>query len=349
MDPVKIGSLIIGGEHPAVFMAEIGTFFNQDIGLGCAYLEAAVAAGVKLLKSEILHDADVCLRGAPLETRYNTAQGQQVERYRALIERKTVSLADYRKLIRKTIDLGVPFVASVYDFAGVDLMAECGGAALKIARHNIDHLPLIAHAARTGLPVIFDAGLVYLHEIALAVRTAREHGGGGIIVNHHPGANPAGPELQNLRMMATYQAAFGCPVGFTCHYRGAGMLGPAVAAGASLVEKGVVDDPDRVEQDLVSAVRLADLPEILREFDDASRALGSAHFQPSGPRDLNTRKGLAASRDLLPGEVLTLDNVRFAWPPLGISVALWDTVQGHRAARAIPEGQPIAWSDVDFG
>lgn len=348
MSTVSIGAVPVGDGHPAVFMAEIGTFFNQDVDLGCAYLEAAVAAGVKVLKSEILHDPEVCLRSAPLDTRYNTAQGQKVERYRALIERKVVPLDGYRKMIRKTVELGVPFVASVYDFAGVDLMAECGGAAIKIARHNIDHLPLIAYSAQTGLPVIFDAGLVYLDEIALAVRTARQNGRGGVIINHHPGANPAGPELQNLRMIATYKAAFGCPAGLTCHYRGGDMLAPAVTAGANLVEKGVVDDPDRAEQDLVSAVRLSELPAILRRFNDASVALGSGTFQPSEPRDLSTRKGLVAARDLPAGEPLAPGNVRFAWPPLGIPVVRWAEVNGKPAARFIPEGQPIGWSDIDF-
>jgi sialic acid synthase SpsE len=156
---VQIGKVQVGGGAPCVLMAEIGTFFNQDIGLARDYLARIVEAGVPIFKTEILHDPDVCLRESGLQIKFQHAAGAQVEEYRRLIERKTVPLRDYEKLFAMARDAGIPFVASVYDFAGVDFFVKQGGGALKIARHNITHLPLIRHCAATGLPVIFDAGL----------------------------------------------------------------------------------------------------------------------------------------------------------------------------------------------
>lgn len=346
---VTIGGIPIGPEHPTVLMAEIGTFFNQDVEQGCAYLRAAVTAGVTLLKGEILHDPDVCLRQANLAYTFHHAGGSHTEDYRALIERKVIPLDGYRKIISVTRELGAPFVASIYDFAGVDLMVEMGGAALKIARHNIDHLPLIAYAARTGLPMIFDAGGVYLDEVVRAVRHAQAHGAGGVIVNHHPGANPAPAKVHHLRMIETYRTALGIPIGFTCHYRGEEMMHVAVGLGASLIEKGVVDDPDRVEQDLVSALRLDQIRPALARLQACWEALGSSQATPVEPRNLSVRKGWVARRPIAAGEALTLENTSFAWPPIGIPVHLWDDLSSRaRSRRPLAPGEPIQWPDVEF-
>jgi sialic acid synthase SpsE len=346
INPIQVGKVQVGAGAPCVLMAEIGTFFNQDIGLAKEYLARIVEAGVPVFKTEILHDAEVCLRSSGLEIKFHHAAGTQVEEYRRLIERKTVPLADYEKLFAAARDAGIPFVASVYDFEGVDFFVKQGGGALKIARHNITHLPLIRYCAATGLPVIFDAGIVYLHEIATAVHAARTHGAGGVVVNHHPGPNPTPAEGQNLRAIATYKEIFQSPVGLACHYRGDEILYTAIGLGADLLEKGVVDNPDRMEQDVVSAVSLADLPELVRKVNACSASLGDRLPTIKEPRDLNTRKALAARLPIPAGARLTLENVTFAWPPLGVPAEHWEVVENRFAKCNISQGDPIRWEDI---
>jgi sialic acid synthase SpsE len=346
--PVNMGGVMVGDGYPTVLVAEIGTFFNQDVDLGCKYLREAVHAGARVFKTEILHDADVCLKDSGLLHEYRHATGTRVEEYRKVIERKVVPFEGYRTLLGLCKELGVPFIATVYDREGIDFLAEVGGAGIKIARDNINNVPLIRHAARTGLPIIFDAGVTYFDEVARAVRLAQAEGAGGVIVNHHPGANPAPPEVHNMRVMQTYKEALCVPVGLSCHYRGDEILYLAIGMGANLIEKGVVDDPDRVEQDLVSAACLMELKEIIRKVDNCWRAMGSAPARHKEPRNLSVRKGLVAKRAIEEGEVLGPGNLRFAWPPVGISVEYWDLVVGNRASRAIRPDEPVHWSDIRF-
>jgi len=345
---VDIGGVKVGDVHPVAFVAEVGTFFNRDIGLAMAYLEQAARAGAPIFKTEILHDPDVCLPGTGLVHEYKHAGGASQEDYRALIERKCVPLADYRKLFERCRTLGVPFIATVYDFTGVDFLADVGAGAVKIARDNVDNVPLIRYAARTGLPMIFDAGIVYLEEITRAVHLARDGGADGVVVNHHPGANPAPAEAHHLRAIAMYKAALGVPVGLACHYRGDEMLYVAIGAGANLLEKGVVEDPDRVEQDLVSASRLSELPALVRKVAECSASLGVSRPSPREPRDLSVRKGLVAKRAIAAGATITVDDLRFAWPPVGIPVAQWDLVVGAKAARALAAGDVVRWTDISI-
>lgn len=347
MKTVYLGSVPVGDGHPVVLVAETGTFFNQDIGLAEEYLAAIIAAGVPVFKTEILHNPEVCLRQSGLELKFNHASGQRTENYRALIERKTVPLAQYARLFARCREAGIPLIASVYDFEGVDFLVREGGGGIKIARHNITNLPLIRKSAQTGLPVLFDAGLVYLDELALAVRTAREEGA-AVIVNHHPGPNPTPAERQNLRVIATWKDIFEAPAGLACHYRGEEILFAAVGAGANLIEKGVVDDNTRAEQDVVSALNLSDLAAFHQKLLNCWHALGSRFPVIPEPRDLSVRKGLAAARELAAGEVLNLSDIVFAWPPVGIPAEHWNIVAERKLRRRIPAGEAIRWADIDF-
>lgn len=347
MKTVHLGKVPVGDEHPVVLTAEIGTFFNQDMGLAHDYLTRIHEAGVPVFKTEILHDPDVCLRASGLNITFNHAAGKKVEEYRKLIERKTVPLADYAKLFAKCRDLGVPFIASVYDFEGIDFLVREGGAAIKISRHNMLHHPLIAYAARAGLPLILDAGLVYLDELARAVRIVQSEGA-SFIINHHTGANPTPADRQNLRVIQTWKQTFDVPIGMSCHYRGDEILFAAVGVGLNLIEKGVVDDNTRIEQDVVSAINLSELKEFHQKLLNCSAALGSRLPQIVEPRDLSTRKGLVARRDIAAGDELNLENAGFAWPPLGIRAEDWPLVNGRRAGRAIAPGDVIDWKDVRF-
>ncbi len=344
---VNIGDVIIGDGYPAVFMAEIGTFFNNDIDKSMEYLSSIANAGVRLFKTEILHNPEVCLKNTGLMTSYNHAKGRATEDYRALIERKVISLDEYARLFDFSRNLGIPFVCSVYDIEGIDFLVEQKGAAIKFARDNINNIGLIQYAAQTNLPLIFDAGNLYISEIARAVETAKRNGDGGVIINHHPAANPAPPAIHNLRVLETYKRTFGVPVGLSCHYRGEEILYAAIGAGVNLIEKGVDSDPDRIEQDLVSASNMNSLSEIVSKVNNCWLALGQTRWDVEEPRNKSSWKGVVAKYDIKQGATLNSDNIYFAFPCKGISVEYWDLLAGRKAARNIKKGSVMDWADIE--
>lgn len=344
---VDLGGVTIGDSHPTAFVAEVGTFFNSDIDVAKQYLRRVADAGAPIFKTEILHDADVCLPNTGLQHVFNHAGGSTTEDYRALIERKIVPLKKYAELFDLCRSLGMPFIASVYDIAGIDFLVEQKAAGLKIARTSIDNVPLIRHAARTGMPVIVDTGFCTMEEIGRAAGLVKAEGA-PLILNHHPGRNPCPPEHHHLRFMQTLKEAFQVPVGLACHYRGDEILYVAVGMGCNLLEKGVDLNPDRAEQDLVSAAAFSELKSIIDKVRNCSLAVGTTPIPIPEPRDLSARMCLVSARRLKKGERLDIGNVRFAWPPVGISVAHWDLVQSCALLRDVDAGTPLMWSDVDF-
>src|SRR5262249_34502833 len=159
------------------------------------------------------------------------------------IEDRVVPLAQYQALLERCHQFRIPFVASVFDTTGVDFLVEMRAAGIKLARNYVNHHVLIRHAAKAGLPVILDVGETYFSETFAPTEIVRA-AGVPLILLHHPGPNPSPAAIQNMRLIETYKRALGGPVGLSDHYRGDLMVYVAVALGANMIEKGVVDDPD---------------------------------------------------------------------------------------------------------
>lgn len=342
-----LGGVPIGGNAPPLVLPDIGTFFNNDLALAENLLREVLAAGVKVVKGEILHTAAIALDDGTLERYYDPAAGMVAEHYRALIERKVVSLEQYERLFRVCHAARVPFVLSVYDAEGADFAKRIGACALKIASTNVVHAPLIRHVASLGLPVLIDTGKSTLEEIARAVQWARDAGARQLVVEHSPEAPPSPLENHHLRMLQTFARLFGAPVGLSDHHAGEEMLYAATALGASILEKGVCPTGMSADQDVHHALPANRLADVIVKCDNIHRALGSAMRHLPGDRVRPAaRMGLVARQDLAAGTVVSARSVDFAFPAKGIPVEEWDLVQGWRLAVDLPRGAIIEWHHV---
>jgi sialic acid synthase SpsE len=339
-----------------LFFAEIGSYFNGDVALAGNMIKQVLAARKAVphqplaLKTEILNDAEICLPGDTIEN-YAAKDGRvRQENYRALIERKVVPLEKYADLFKLCTDAGVPLVVSVYDFVATDFAARHGASALKIPSSNLVHVPLIRYVAGKGLPMVIDTGRSTIAEVHRAVAIARAAGCADIVIQHSPDGHPALPKAHNLRIFQTYLEAFGLPVGLSDHHVGVEMLYMAIALGATVLEKGVHVDAEELDQDISHSMALADLPQVMRKVHECWQAMGKPARDPKdrieGVIGTSQRQCLVAKRDLVAGDTISFDNVRFAFPCRGIPVEHWDLVEGWRLTSEIPAGRPLQWTHV---
>jgi sialic acid synthase SpsE len=353
---MTLGGFRVGPNHPPLFFAEIGSFFNGRPEPARELIRRIIACRDEfpeqpvVLKTEILDDAEICLPGDTQETYASKAGGVKKENYRELIERKVMKTADYIPLFAMCRDAKIPFVVSVYDMRAANFAKEHGAAGLKIASSNLTHVPLIRHTAGLGLPMVIDTGRATIAEVHRAVDTARRGGCHDIIVQHSPEGHPAPAKSHNLRIMQTYMQAFGLPAGLSDHYTGVEMMYVAVALGASVLEKGIYFDPNELDQDIAHSMGIDDLTKVLRAVNDCWVALGKNERDPQLKIDwvigTSQRQCLVANRDLNVGDGITLDSVRFAFPCKGIPVEHWDLVSTWSITARVKAGQPIRWEHV---
>ncbi len=353
----ELGGVPVSKNEPPIFFAEVGSFFNGDANLAKKLFEKIVAArdanpkAAVVLKTEILNDPEICLPGDLIEN-YQDKQGNlRQENYRKLIERKAMPLSNYEPLFAYCRDAKIPTVVSVYDFNAAEFAANQGAAGLKIASTNIVHLPLIHHVAKLGLPMVIDTGRAMLSEVARAVETARNAGAQDIIVQHSPDGHPALPEAHNLRILQTYEQAFGLPVGLSDHYVGVEMLYMAIALGATVLEKGLYFDPEELDQDIAHSMDIKNFPAILQKTVDCWQAMGNTWRDISKPLKgtigSSQRQCLVAKKELKAGDSLSFETVRFAFPCMGIPVEHWSIVKDWVIRKDLSQDQPIEWHHVE--
>lgn len=342
---VDIAGIKIGNECPVRIAAEIGTYFGQDIELAKEYVNFIKECGVEFLKTEILHDLSV-LWDTTMTHTYNTDFGPKTENYRNLLSRKLVSLKDYEKLIKYSLEYGLPVIASVYDFKGVDFIIASGGSAVKVASQNITNRPLIEYCAKSGLPFIMDTGNALFHEVATAVQWAEDSGASGIILNHRPDGSPCPAEKHNMRILVSYASAFGWPVGLSCHYDGDEMVYLSIGMGAKVIEKPIYHKRERDDQDTMFTITYDRFKEMVRKIRNCSNALGDGVRRKQILSQLDCRACLVANRDINTGETISLDNVIFAWPMKGIPASYWKEAESLVASKEIKKGVPIQWGDL---
>ena len=145
----KLGKYIVSDDNPVCFVAEAGSFFNDNINLAKEYLNLSAEAKVDFFKTEILHSSDVVLKDTKDLFKYPSGKSGKninVENYRNFIERKVMSLSSYLKLFEHAKKIKLPIIATVFDNIGVDFLKSQGAAAIKISRNNIQHKILIEYA-----------------------------------------------------------------------------------------------------------------------------------------------------------------------------------------------------------
>jgi sialic acid synthase SpsE len=345
---IGVGEVCIGGDSPPLFLADIGTYFNQDLACGKRLIDDIADCGLRFVKGEVLHDAGICLDCGLEEVITDASAHVTTERYRDVIERKVLPLSSYDELFSHARRRGLGLALSVYDETGLAYVLERGVEIIKVASSNIVHKPLIERIARAGRPAIIDTGRASLGEILRAVHWFVNAGGSALIVEYSPPAPPVPASMQNLRFIETLREVCQCPIGLSDHHAGEEMLYAAVALGAAVLEKGVCpDDLDR-EQDRAHALTVRELRDVVRKCGNVYMGMGNTVPELRTPQPPHpARMGLIAKRELRRGEVLTEREIGFAFPAVGVAVEDIERVLGWRVRKGVPSGAPIRWIDLD--
>ena len=345
---IKIGSQSVGETAPTIFLPEIGCYFQKNVEEAKATIQKIKDLDIKLVKGEIAHSPEYVLNDGFVYT-YQTHQGQKSRLYREIIEELVLPKEAWLDLWTFAHALGLESVISAYDFEAMDIAVESGTSCLKIASSNIVNIPLIKHAAESGLPLMFDTGKSTISEIDMAVNCALRHGAKDYMINHSPDGHPASPEDHNLLIIESYKRIFGCPIGLADHYMGEAILYAAAGLGYDLLEKPVAPDPFTADVDSPWAMPLEKIAEVKRLISDCCEARGSTYrTKKFVPEDHPSRMGIITKRPIKKGEKLTLENVRFAYPNKGIGVQDWEYVNGATFTRELEVDKSVVWDDVQL-
>lgn len=349
-----IANIQVGTGDRTFVIIELGVTHGNDEKLAETMIRTAKEAGADAVKCEVIKPDQLVARDYrdKLEYSYVAYSGTNVVRkYYDLVKELEMPRDMIVRLKGYADKIGIPFFGTAFDLESVDFLKSIKSCAVKMSSPEITHLPLLDHAARSGMPVLLDSGRATVDEIVAAVNHVRKCGCDSVAVMHNPSGYPAPFEDVHLRMIPTLREKTGVAVGLSCHNRGMAICFGAVGIGADLIEKPVTDDNTRDGDEHIFSLNVEEVPEFVRTIRQVDTAKGLANRDPRILRDSeharNTyRQSLVAARDLPDGHKLARSDVTFSRPGWGILASDVDKAIGATLRRPIESGNVIHWADV---
>ncbi len=350
MEQLDLAGRLVGPGHPPYIIAEIGANHNGDMDLCKTMIDEAVRCGADAVKFQSWSVDSLISKAEYGRNATYSDPERHFGSLREMVERYQLSAAQHAEVAAYCKEKNVHFMSTPFSPEEVDLLVSLGAPALKIASMDVNHLPLLQHIARTGLPVILSTGMATLAEVATALSTLREHGSGPVALLHCISIYPPDYEDIHLHNIPMLQDTFDVPVGFSDHSFGTAIPLAAVALGACIIEKHFTTDKTMQGWDHMISADPPELESICRESRNVFLALGQRERTVSGA-ELDKRKKFrrctVLRRHVEAGQVLSLDDLDFKRPGTGIHPNEYPYVVGRRVKRALGADHELTWSDLE--
>jgi N,N'-diacetyllegionaminate synthase len=330
---IQIGNRWIGESEQPFVIAEIGSNHNQKIDQAKELIDAAADAGADAVKFQFFKAENFYPPSDPI---FKIMKDAEFPREWAQ------ELSEYSK------KKNVFFMASPFDNEAVDLLVKVKSPALKIASSDTVNLPLLRHAALTGLPMLISTGMCNLADVYEAVEVVRNAGNDKIVLLQCAALYPANAADLNLKAMNAVGEALQTLVGFSDHTLQFYTPSFAVARGACVIEKHVTLSRKLPGPDHSYALEPAEFAQMVQAIREAHAALGSSvkRMLPE-ERKVARRTSILAKKEIRSGEEIREDMVVIQRPAVGIDGRFLPVVVGQKATRTFKADEPITWDALN--
>jgi N-acetylneuraminate synthase/N,N'-diacetyllegionaminate synthase len=344
-DQLRIGGRGVGEGHPVFVIAEAGVNHNGDVAIGRALIDAAAASGADAVKFQTF-SADRLVTAASPKAAYQNQTTDPGESQHTMLKRLELSAGAHRALLEHARARDIVFLSTPFDAESADLLETLGVSVFKLGSGELTDLPLLAHVARKGRPMIVSTGMSWMEEVDRAVRAIRAAADVPLALLHCVSNYPAASRDCNLRAMDAMRDAFRAPIGYSDHTRGLVAAIAAVARGACIIEKHLTLDRNLPGPDHQASCDPPELAALVRAIREAEAALGDGVKRPA-ESELSTRevarKSVVALVDIPRGQPVTREMLGVRRPGTGIPPADLDRLVGRAHREDIRAGSMLTW------
>lgn len=344
IQPVKIGNRLAGPGQKPYIIAEAAINHQGEYAIAERMVYMAHALGADAIKFQIHVLANEMLREAPKSDNFD-------EPLYETLDKTNLTLDEHRRLKELCERLGITYLCTPFSRDGADLLDELGVGAFKTGSGELTNLPLQAHIAKKGKPMIISTGMSTEEEIEETVALVRSTGNPFVLM-HCVSAYPAPYSIMNLRLIPKYQERFQVPVGLSDHSRGIYTSLGAVALGACMIEKHFTLDKLQKGPDHASSLEPFELAELVKGADAVFEALGDQRriFDQEAPIVAWARHSVVTERPIPKGTRITRDMVWVKRPSPGSGVVPakdLEKVVGRVTKIGLPKDVQVRWEHLE--
>lgn len=340
----------IGNGGCPYIVAEISGNHDGSIEQAKKLIDAANMAGVDAVKFQTFTADTITLNETKNEfwvsDKDNLWKGQSLHQ---LYDKASTPWEWHKELFDYCEELNMPCFSSPFDESAVDFLESLNCPAYKIASFELNHIPLIECAARTGKPLIMSTGMASKNEIMEAVTAARQAGAKKIILLKCTSAYPAKPENAQLITIKDMQQEFDCPIGLSDHTLGHTIPVVATSLGAVFIEKHITLDRNNGAVDSSFSLEPNEFKLLVESVNCAWDSLGKVTYGGSGSEKKSKvyRRSIYTKKTIKKGEMLTKENIVVVRPGLGLAPKYFDEVIGQKSLVDIEPNSALEWQFIE--
>lgn len=336
------------GAGGCLVIAEAGVNHNGDVAIAHQLVDAAADAGADVVKFQTFAPDQLASATAPA-AEYQRAAGAGADGQREMLERLALPADAWSPLRDHAEGRGLVFLSSPFDDQSADLLERIGVPAFKVGSGELTNHPYLARLARKGRPLLVSTGMATMREVAEAMDVIAQANDVPVGLFHCVSSYPARPEDSNLRAMATMRAAFGVPVGWSCHTTGIEVSVAAAALGADLVEKHLTLDRSMPGPDHEASLEPGAFAAMVDGIRTVTGARGTGHKAPvAAERDVArvARRSLHWATDLRAGDTVGPTDLVALRPGTGLRPGERDALVGRTVGRPVRAGVAVEPDDL---
>lgn len=344
MKSFHIATREVGEGCPVFVIAELSANHNGSLHQAIATIKAAKKAGADAIKLQT-YTADTITLDVQHKDFLIQQGGIWDGRYlHALYQEAFTPWEWHEELFRVAREEGLICFSSPFDTTAVDLLESLDTPAYKIASLEITDIPLIAHVASKGKPVILSTGIAAEEDILLALETCRAQGNQQIALLKCTTSYPAPLEEANLVMIRDMKERFGVVAGLSDHTLGITAPVVATALGASIIEKHFIIDRSEGGPDASFSLDEKEFTAMVTAVRQAELTIGKTDYRLTGKQQKGREhaRSLYIAQDTRAGETVTTENVRSVRPGYGLHPMFLQQVLGKKFIRDVQKGERMS-------
>lgn len=250
---MRIGNQDIGINHPPYIIAEIGVNHDGDVERALSLTDAAAEAGADAIKLQFFETDRLMSKAAKLAAyQKNAGETDPIE----MLRRLELTIEEMAQVVERAHSKNIHAIVTVFSKELVPIAETLPWDAYKTASPDIVNKPLLEALMHNGKPMIVSTGASTMDEVIRAIEwlnSARDR----LAVLQCVSSYPA--PLNELGGIRAISDSTSLPTGYSDHTTSHRTGNTAVVAGASILEKHITDDRNRLGPDHKASLLTAQL------------------------------------------------------------------------------------------
>ena len=344
MKEIEISNRKIGPDHKPLLIAEIGINHNGSLDEAKKIVDAAVFAGIEVIKhqthvveDEMSPEAHKVIPGNSDKSIY------QIMEECALSEDDEIALKEYVE------QKGCIFISTPFSRAAADRLERMGVEAYKIGSGECNNLPLLDHVSDFGKPMIISTGMNSLESVHQTVSFLKKKNAEFALL-HTTNLYTTPNNLVRLGAMEVLMNEFpDLIIGLSDHTVSNHACFGAVALGASILERHFTDTMTREGPDIICSMDPIQAKDLIEGANILFSQRGGSK-EPAKEEQVTIDFAFAtvvSIADISIGDTFTKENLWVKRPGTGeILAAEYQNILGKKANKFIPNNTHLRKEDI---